>query len=322
MMDPTAIFAPPSLGFYVVGYFPYYRNINDISDVKFRMCNVLNYAFFEVNSQGTLTVRNPSLLAAVHAKARANNAKIFMSINDGSGDGTTYFTRMAASKEGRNLFVRSVMQSVRQYDLDGVDVDWEFPTTTNGSHLTFSALMRELSDSLHRNAKYYLSAAIVAGKYAGGVRDAVRPDIFPYVDFFNIMAYDDFNTTVPYRAHSTYALAETCLQYWRSAGIPQAKCVLGIPGYGRPSGITQEGTILSYQGILAQGGNPLLDSAVVSTPSFANYTVYYNGLETVRKKAQLSQSQAGGIMLWELSHDTNDDNSIMKAVCDAIGRAY
>ena len=45
-------------------------------------------------------------------------------------------------------------------------------TTTNGSDQTFTLLMKELSDSCHTNSKYYLTAAITAGKYAGGIRDA------------------------------------------------------------------------------------------------------------------------------------------------------
>ena len=35
--------------------------------------------------------------------------------------------------------------------------------------------------------------AVTAGKYAGGIRDAIKPELFAFVDFVNIMAYDDFN---------------------------------------------------------------------------------------------------------------------------------
>jgi hypothetical protein len=36
---------PPSLGYYVVGYFPSYRALADVPDVKFKMTNVVVYAF-------------------------------------------------------------------------------------------------------------------------------------------------------------------------------------------------------------------------------------------------------------------------------------
>jgi chitinase len=319
----STIQAPPPFGYYVVGYFPSYRNPADVPDVKFRMTNVVIYAFFSVNTTGLLDVVNPTTLAAVIAKARANNAKIFVGINDGSGDGKTNFKNMAASAAGRNNFIKDVMNKVRQYGFDGVDMDWEFPTTTDGTDATFTSLMKELSDSLHMGSRYYLSAAITAGKYAGGIRDAIRSEIFPYVDFFNVMAYDDFNTTVPYRHHSDYTLAQTCLNYWLvTRGMPAAKCVLGLPAYGRPSGITQSGTVLTYKSILSQGGNPQYDSAVVSAGGFTNYTIYYNGQYTVKRKAKLAKDIANGVMLWEKWQDAVDGNSLLKAACDTVGRSY
>ena len=315
--------SPPGFGYYVVGYFPSYRNPADVPDVKFRMTNVVVYAFFGVNASGTLDVASPSTLAAVITKARANNAKVFVGINDGSGDGKTNFKNMAASAAGRNNFIKDVMNKVRQYNFDGVDMDWEFPTTTDGTDATFTLMMKELSDSLHRDARYYLSCAVTAGKYAGGIRDAIRNEIFSYVDIFNVMAYDDFNTTVPYRHHSDYTLAQTCLNYWLTTrGMPAAKCVLGLPAYGRPSGITQTGTVLTYKTILLQGGNPQYDSAVVSNGAFTNYTIYYNGQYTVKRKAKLAKDIANGVMLWEKWQDAIDGNSLLKAACDTVGRSY
>jgi GH18 family chitinase len=320
---PVVIQPPPAFGFYVVGYFPSYRNLADIPDVKFRMCNVVNYAFFSVNTSGLLTVNNPSLVPQFITKAKANNAKVFMSINDGSGDGKTNFRNMAASSSGRNQFIKDVMSRVRQFGFNGVDVDWEFPTTADGTDLTFTSLMKELSDSLHRDAKYYLTAAITAGKYAGGNRDAIRAELFSYVDFFNIMAYDDFSTSVPYRHHSDYTLAVTCLNYWLTTrGMPKGKCVLGFPAYGRPSGITQSGTVLTYRDILSRGGSADKDSAVVTNGGFTNYTIYYNGQPTVKKKAILAKQTANGVMMWEKWQDAMDATSLLKAACDTVGRAY
>jgi GH18 family chitinase len=104
--------------------------------------------------------------------------------------------------------------------------------------------------------------------------------------------------------------------------MPAAKAVLGIAGYGRASGITQTGTVLSYNDILLKGGNPKSDSAIVSNGAFTNYTIYYNGLVTVKKKAMLAKQSGNGIMLWEKSHDAHDNNSLLKAVCDTVGRSY
>jgi chitinase len=314
---------PPDFGFKVVGYFPYYRSVASVPDQKFRMNNVLNYAFFSVTSTGILKVQSPTTLTAVLAKAKANGAKVFMSINDDTGDGKTNFKTMAATASGRNLFIRDVMDKVRLYGFDGVDVDWEFPTTSDGTDLTFTALMKELSDSCHRDAKYYLTAAITAGIYAGGIRDAIRAEVFTYVDWMNVMAYDDFSTTVPFRQHSTYQMAVNSSNYWlNTRGLPKAKFVLGLPGYGRPSGITQSGTVLSYAAILGQGGSPASDSAVVSVTGFSNYTIYYNGQNTIKRKSAYAKQVGNGVMLWEHGQDSHDATSLLKAACDTVGKAY
>jgi chitinase len=310
---------PPAFGPYVVGYFPSYRDPATVPDVKFRMCNVVNYAFAVVNTSGTVNVENPTVLTTVAAKAKLNNAKIFISVRGSETD----WQNMASTSTGRNGFIKSIMDVVRQYSLHGVDIDWEFPRTTNGTDITYTALMKELSDSCHRDAKYYLTAAVTAGKYAGSIRDAIKDEVFTYVDFFNVMAYDDFNTTVAYKHHSDIALSNTCLNYWLTTrAAPTAKCVLGIPAYGRPSGITQTGTVLTYNGILTQGGDPLKDSAIVTAGGFTNYTIYYNGTYTTKVKAKLALQRCNGIMMWEKGQDNHGNNSLLKAVCDTIGRVY
>jgi len=150
-----------------------------------------------------------------------------------------------------------------------IDVASEFPRTDDGTDVTYTSLMKELSDSCHRDSKYYLTAAITPGKYAGAIRDAIKNELFNYLDWFNVMAYDDFSTTVPYRQHSDYGLAQLSLNYWTmTRGMPVNKFVLGIPAYGRPSGITQASTVLTYVAILLQGGSSQSDSAIVSSGGF------------------------------------------------------
>lgn len=317
---PVVITPPPDFGFKVVGYFPSYRDPAAVPDVKFRMTNVVNYAFATVNASGTLVVNSPVTLNAVITKAKANSAKVFLAINGDHAD----FTNMASTAAGRNTFIKQTMNLVRTYQFHGVDMDWEFPRTSDGTDITFTALMKELSDSCHRDGKYYLTAAITAGKYAGAVRDAIKTELFAYCDWFNIMAYDDFNTTVPYRHHSDYTLAQVCLNYWvTTRGMPANKAVLGIPAYGRPSGISQTGTILTYGQILSHGGSSQSDSAIVTASGYPSpYTIYYNGQPTVKKKAMLAKQMGNGVMMWEKGQDSHDATSLLKAACDTLGRPY
>ncbi len=316
---PAPIFAPADFGFKVVGYFPYYRSVSAVPDTKFKMTNVVNYAFFTVTGSG-LTLNSPATFTAVIAKCRANNTKIFMSVNGATAD----FKTSTASPAARNSLINTIMNNVRQYALDGVDIDWEFPSTSDGTDVQFTALMKELSDSLHTNGKYYLTAAITPGKYAGSFRDAVQTAVFNYADWFNVMVYDDFSTTVAYKQHSDMALVNSSMNYWLTTrGMPAGKYVLGLPGYGRPSGITQTNTVLSYSSILAQGASSLSDSATVTASGYASpFTIYYNGQPTIKLKTMLAKQRGNGIMLWEKGQDANDNTSLLKAVCDTIGRPY
>lgn len=320
----SAVIAPPaSLGFIVLGYFPSYRTVASVPDVKFRMCNVVNYAFARVNTTGGLAVEVPAKLIELRDKAKAQSAKVFISISGADAD----FTTMASTATSRTTFINLCMNVVRQYNLDGIDMDWEFPKTSNGTDITYTALMKQLSDSCHTNSKYYLTAAITAGKYSGAIRDAISTELLMgnYVDWFNIMSYDDFQTDplYPFQHHTPLALSTTSFNYWiNTRGMPKAKAVLGIAGYGRPSGITQTNNILSFDQILLQGGNPQSDSAIVTSTATNNYKIYYNGIATVKRKAMLAKQSGNGIMMWEKTQDVHDNNSLLKAVCDTIGRTY
>ena len=313
--------APPALGSIVAGYFPSYRDPNAIPDQKFKMCNVVNYAFGTVAANGNIVIQSPNVFGIVASKAKSNGAKVLLSIF-GS---TTDWQQMAATPAGRNAFVKQAMMLVRTNALHGIDIDWEYPSTADGTSVTFTKLLQELGDSLHLDGKYYLSAAITSGKYAGQYRDAITKELLQgeQVDFFNIMAYDDFSTSVAYKHHSDYALALTCLNYWlNTRQMPASKCVLGLPAYGRPSGITQSGTTISFRGILNQGGSPNSDSAIVTSGGFTNYTIYYNGQYTIKRKAKLAKDIANGVMMWEKWQDAPDGNSLLKAACDTVGRTY
>lgn len=313
---------PPPLGFIVAGYFPSYRNPNDCPDRMFKMCNIINYAFATLTASATIDVASPSVFSAVAAKAKANGAKVFLSINGSQPN----FLLLSDAAKRKNL-VKNIMAKTRELSLNGIDMDYEYPRTTDGTDTIFTLLMKELSDSLHQGGKYYLSAAITPGRYAGSIRDGISNEVFNYIDFFNVMIYDDFSTSVPYKHHSDMALVNYCMNYWlNTRKMPPQKFVAGIPVYGRNSGSTQIAT--SYKTILANGvqlgPSPiyLSDSATLTKTDATTYTTYYNGQTSAKQKGALAKTNAGGIMFWEMGQDATDDYSIIKAVCDTIGRTY
>ena len=316
------IVVPPVLNSPLITYFPSYRYVAEYSNSMFAICDVVNYAFADVNSNGTITIANLSRFDSVYQKAKANGAKVFISLA-----GAANFASVTSSAAGRNNLIKDIMRKVRQHNLDGVDVDWEYPRTSDGTHEYFAALMKELSDSLHVDAKYYLATAITPGIYSGSVRDGIKTEVFNYVDIFHIMAYDDFTTDpqYPFKQHSSLATATASLNYWlNTRGMPKEKCVLGIPAYGRNSGAAQISS--SYKNILANGTQlgpaPLheSDSARMTKTDGSVFTTYYNGMFTAVNKTILAKTRCNGVFFWEMGHDTNDQFSLHKAAAIELGK--
>lgn len=303
----TLTSAPASSGFKVIGYIPG-RNI-DTATIQFDKLTHINFSFAipAKNGGGLDAIRNWDKLYALVEKAHANNVKVFLSvggwsIGDGGGDDSR-FHRLAADPEERNLFVTNTMEVVRRFNLDGVDMDWEYPDIENRSAEDNVLLMRQLGDSLHAAGKELTAAVVHYGNQGEGTKD----EIFEIVDWLNLMAYDDDKgQPVP---HSPYSLAEKSINYWvKERGLPPHKAVLGLPFYGKP----RKEKLSRYNDILAAGADPMKDEFD---------SVYYNGIATIKRKTELAKQEGlGGVMIWEISQDTNDERSLLRAINESAGR--
>ncbi|MDG4824824.1 glycosyl hydrolase family 18 protein [Asanoa sp. WMMD1127] len=278
-------------GFKSVGYMPSWAG--SAGNIQYSKLTHINYSFVLPTAGGGLTaVDNPSKLQQIVSSGHAANTKVLIAIggwNDGNDSG---FEQMAANAGARNTFVTNVVNLVNQYNLDGVDIDWEYPDPgTSGNN--FTTLMSQLSSAMHSRGKL-LTAAVVSG---GGTAQGVQPAVFGMVDFLNIMTYDGGSP------HANYNWTISSINEWKSRGLPASKAVVGVPFYSRPGGIP-------YNQIIAQ--NPAFANQDCATINGVQQC--YNGLPTVRAKTQWAMANAGGIMNWELSQDPNNANSLVSAI--------
>ena len=305
----TAATAPATAsGFKVIGYIPG-RSV-DTAAIQFDKLTHINFAFAipAKNGGGLDALRNWDKLYALVKKAHASNVRVFISvggwsIGDGGGDDSR-FHRLAADPGERNLFVAKTMELVRRFDLDGVDVDWEYPDIENRSAEDNVLLMRQLGDSLHAIGKELTAAVVHYGNQGEGTLD----EIFGIVDWLNLMAYDDDKgQPVP---HSPYSLAEKSINYWvKERGLPPHKAVLGLPFYGKP----RKDNLSHYKDLVAAGADPMKDEFD---------SVYYNGIATIKEKTALARREGlAGVMIWEISQDTDDDRSLLKAIGEAAAES-
>lgn len=77
-----------------------------------------------------------------------------------STDGSNKYSKLAASTTNINAFVSSVIAFLQQYKFDGLDVDWEYPSTA-ADKANFVKLMAALK-SAFKAYNYLLSAAVPA----------------------------------------------------------------------------------------------------------------------------------------------------------------
>lgn len=270
--------------FKVIGYLP---DWGDVNSVQYSKLTHINYAFVLPNTNGSLAIGNPAVLSAMVTAAHKNSVKALAAI--GGGDGSANFVVLAANAQVRTTFVNAVMAMVAAYNLDGVDIDWEYPVK-NVSDANYANLMQELSTALHAKGK--LLSTAVTGSYG----DYILPRVFGYIDFMNIMAYDEAPVD-----HSTLDIATRSLAHWIGLGLSPAKAILGVPFYGR-----SVDNALTYADLISQGANPNND----------NFNGFgYNGKVTISNKAQLVINQnAGGMMIWQLAGDATGTNSLLSVI--------
>ncbi len=299
--------------FKIVAYMPSYKDPATIDDSKYKMITHLLYAFINPNASGDgslNTVLQPSRFTTVVAKAKTYGVKTGISV---SGD-KNIFATIAASATARTKFTAQVLAFVKNNNLDGADIDWEYPTAADASADNFVLLMKELSEAMRLEGKF-LSAAVTPGVYAGNIKNGMKPEAFQYIDFLNIMQYDgpNYDTAEPLN-HASMKLTQKSLDvYLIEKGLPKEKAILGIPLYGENAA----GTALAYRDIEASGANVYLNLATVNGVNYG-----YNGIELIWQKAQLAKERANGIMFWEFSFDSNSSKSLIKAANDQLGRAY
>lgn len=285
--------------FPIIGYWASWNGSPD--SLQYDKLTHINYSFATPKADGRVFLQNPASLKQMVALAHAKNVKACLAIGgwdlgDGGGNDTA-FEQLAASRTSRETFIATVMQMVKEYNLDGVDMDWEYPDAGDGivgeSARYFDTLMTALGKELHQQKKI-LSAAVVSGGKTG---DGILPSVFNVVDFINIMAYDA--QTPP---HSSLDVAKQALQYWLAKGLPKEKAILGVPFYGKPS---KNGNG-SYKSLVEQ-------DKTAPTKDEVN-GCFYNGIPTMKAKTKLAIEQGGGIMIWEVGHDTHDSTSLLRAI--------
>lgn len=196
----------------------------------------INYAFGHVNdSFDGVRIDNPDRLRmTVDLKKQNPKLRVLLSVG---GWGSGRFSEMAASDKNRLLFAKDCRRVVDDFGLDGIDIDWEYPTQSSAGISSspddtkhFTLLMRDLRQELGN--KLLTCATIASGEYID-FRSCIS-----YIDMVNVMSYDMGNP--PYHHSALYPSEITnwmttsaAIEAHLNAGVPHEKLVMGMPLYGR-----------------------------------------------------------------------------------------
>lgn len=125
------------------------------------------------------------------------------------GWGAKGFSDMASTPENIEKFVNSVVAFNKKHQLDGVDIDWEYPgipaaktKAREEDKQNFTALMKALRlglDTLDR--PQILTFASAGWKFY--YTNIEIKEVMKYADFMNVMTYDQVGGSSPFTGHHT-----------------------------------------------------------------------------------------------------------------------
>jgi hypothetical protein len=282
---PTPTESSPPAPFAVIGYFPDYRELNPVWAES--LTDII-YFSAEPHADGTLDTSRLSEDAWQSLRQFKAEHGVRLHLSIGGWERSAGFAPMTADPLTRQKFIGALTEFALVHHLDGVDFDWEFPR----GKAEFKNYISLLTETKATFAKYNLLVSV-----------ALTPDPnFPLADFaivdrVHLMSYD--------RAakHATFEQAVDDVQLFLDVGIPAGKIILGIPFYGRNTSPPYK--VWSYEEIMRRYSPPPIVDEIDG--------VYFNGLETIQDKTCFALDEnLGGMMVWELAHDTTDSNSLLQ----------
>lgn len=237
---------------------------------------------------------------------------------------------------GRTRFTRSALRLFQEYDVDGIDIDWEYPTIPgypghayapeDRGH--FTQLLREMRKRFGK--KYEISFA--AGGFTRFVEESVDwKKVVRYVDRINLMTYDLVSGASTQTGHHTPLFsnltqqesADHCISMLKARKIPVEKLVLGAAFYARSwkdvsperNGLYQLGefesfipyrkfpTLLADSSGFVQYHDEISNAAWSYNARQKIFATYDDPGSVKAKAAYVLKNKLGGIMFWELTLD-------------------
>jgi len=246
----------------IVGYVAGWSGMS-MQNVDASKLTHINYAFADID-KGKIVLRlktdSINLVQLVAKKSQNPDLKVIISI--GGWAWSNWFSDASLTPESREGFGKSAIELMQKYQLDGIDLDWEYPGQIgedNGfrpeDKQNFSLLLGEIRrqlDELETKSKTHYLLTIATGGDQAYIDHTELGEAQKHLDFINIMTYDFYSGLDSLTGHhanlydskqapTTAKSVQASVERHLKAGVPTNKIVLGIPFYGRMwTGVTSQ----------------------------------------------------------------------------------
>ena len=173
----------------IIGYVNM-ADLNHMREEDVRALTVINIAFGLIRDGEVVWDAKDARDGMVSIRKSNPELKIVLSVGGWGADG---FSQAARTKEGRERFAASALAIVKEYGLDGIDIDWEYPGTSlagiasdRSDKENYTLLLAELRKTLDA----YREGMLVTTAVGGDVYFALQTDMKEasrYLDYVQLM---------------------------------------------------------------------------------------------------------------------------------------
>lgn len=251
------------------------------------------------------------------------------------GWGADGFSQAAATAEGRAAFVKDVLQLMQENGFPGVDIDWEYPGSSNAGiqsspddKQNYTLLLKAMRDGLDAltsedGLPRRLCIAISGSPYL--IPNLECDKIGAIVDQVNLMTYDLQHADVAshhsalYASHPKVLSADACVKAYVQAGIPADKIMLGVAFYGhrwtttnasplnQPAEMKDTLTYTAIAKLIKKTPEAVHYDEQAQAPYFSNGKVFIsfdNARSILQKKAYAKEKGLMGLFAWQYGSES------------------
>ena len=330
----------------IVGYVPGFRGTLDKLSIDANKLTHINYAFVNVqDSMAWLTnIETDTINFRILNKLKDINPDLKILISIGGWSWSGNFSDAVLTHSSRKKFAKTSVDIVADHDLDGVDIDWEYPNQRGDNNvyrpedkqnytLMFEEIRKELDKLSAKTGKNYELTTAVGASYSY-IENTEMDKASEYLDYVNLMTYDFYTSGDTAGHHSNLyppedyekdASAHKTFNKFVEAGVPPEKLVMGIPFYGRSwimKSAEKHGINMQVEDRARGGGYTYIKDSLVNQKGFVRYwdenakapylfnaetnqLVVYDDEESVKLKCEyVIENNMGGVMFWQYASDT------------------